>query len=86
MELQILDFQMFMVTPSPFTRGVLPHDPGASCLTAWGDLPRGWGGARRLTCNYLGNISTQAYEVENKEVALVESCKNAQSTLQYMRL
>ena len=66
-----------MVTLLAFYAGRLPHDLGASCPTAWGDLPRG--GARRLTCIRLGNHSPQAYEVENKELALVETCKNDQS-------
>ena len=52
---------------SPFTRDVLPHDPGASCPGV---------GARRLTCNHLGNHFPQVYEVESKELGSVEKCKN----------
>ena len=47
--------------------------PGASCPTAWGDLPGV--GVGRPTCNNLGKHSPQAHEVENKELAPVLSCK-----------
>ena len=39
MELQTFDCGIFMVAASPFTRGILPHDPRTSCPMTWGDLP-----------------------------------------------
>ena len=34
MELQIFDYNISMMTPLAFYRGVLTHDPGAFCPTA----------------------------------------------------
>ena len=85
MELQIFLFRNVNGDPPrllagascPMIPGLLVPRPGSTCPG---------GGTRRLTCNHLGNHSPQAYEVENKEVALVETYKNVQSTLPYMRL
>ena len=41
--IQIFHFEMFNGDPCDFYPGLLPHDPGASCPTAWGDLPPGLG-------------------------------------------
>ena len=65
-----------MVTLSPFTGGVLPHDP-----TPWGFLPHGVGplvpGVRQNTSLAVISEITppQTYEVENKESSLVKTCK-----------
>ena len=72
MELPIFHCDIFMVTPSHFTTGVLPLIPEL-LSPRWANCPGG--GARRLTCNYLENVSPQAYEVGNKELDLVKTCK-----------
>ena len=57
------------LAPKPRGLGLLAPPPGATC-------PRGEAG--HPTCNYLGDHFPQAYKVENKELALVISCKNVQ--------
>ena len=50
----------------PMIPGLLVPRPGASCHG---------GGARQLTCNHLGNNSSQAYEVKIKDWPLWKNMK-----------
>ena len=77
MELHIFYFGMFMMNPFDFYQGL---------LTPWPRETYPGGRARRLVCSNLGNRSPKVYEVENKELVLLEKCQNVKSTLPYMHL